>query len=405
MEQQLYELPEGWEWKPLGIAAEILGGGTPKTKIPEYWGGEIVWLSPTDLPPIGEITHISDSMKKITEIGLAKSSARLIPEGSVIFSSRATIGKIAITDCPLATNQGFTNFICPDNLLNRYLAYVLVFLTPSIASLSNSTTFKEVSKTNIKGIEIPIPPINEQKRIVAKLDALFIRIDTAITHLQQTLKLSKALFASTLKAEVSGDGNDWPVLALSSLGEFSGGGTPAKSRQEYWDGGIPWITPKDMKSPELTDSEMKITPLGVAQSSAKMLPENSVLIVARSGILRHTLPVCINRVEATVNQDIKVFIPSKRVSPEYMQYLLKGNESFILQQLVKGGVTVESLKYKEFQSHSFPIPSIEKQNHIVTHLDALSERIRALETYTQEKLNDLTALKASLLDAAFKGQL
>ena len=60
MEQQLYELPEGWEWKPLGIAAEILGGGTPKTKIPEYWGGEIVWLSPTDLPPIGEITHISD---------------------------------------------------------------------------------------------------------------------------------------------------------------------------------------------------------------------------------------------------------------------------------------------------------------------------------------------------------
>ena len=198
------ELPDGWEWKTLGSLAEVVGGGTPKTKNPEYWGGEVVWLSPTDLPPIGTITHVSDSAKKITEIGLAKSSARLIPSGSVVFSTRATIGKIAIADCPLATNQGFTNFICPDDIYNRYLAYVLVHFTPLISDMSNSTTFKEVSKSNLKQFEIPIPPISEQRRIVDYLDALSERVRSLETIGEERQSYLTAMKASLLDAAFSG---------------------------------------------------------------------------------------------------------------------------------------------------------------------------------------------------------
>ncbi|WP_419652940.1 restriction endonuclease subunit S [Thiolapillus sp.] len=204
MEQQLYKLPEGWEWQPLSSVTEVVGGGTPKTKVPEYWGGDVVWLSPTVLPAIGELTYISDSSKKVTKNGLAKSSARLVPAGAVVYSTRATIGKIAIAGCDLATNQGFTNFICSDELYNRYLAYVLVRQTQAIASLSNSTTFKEVSKTNIKSVETPLPPLNEQKRIVAKLDALSERTRTLEAETQERLGQLIALKSSLLDTAFRG---------------------------------------------------------------------------------------------------------------------------------------------------------------------------------------------------------
>ena len=123
---------DGWEEKKLEEVCDVIGGGTPKTKISEYWDGEIVWLSPIDLPPIGEISIVSDSRKKITDIGLKKSSAKLLPKGSVVYSTRASIGKIAIAEIPLSTNQGFTNFICGDGINNRYLCFCLKHFNKTI---------------------------------------------------------------------------------------------------------------------------------------------------------------------------------------------------------------------------------------------------------------------------------
>lgn len=404
MEQQLYELPEGWVWQDLGRIADFKNGfafrsmdfsasGIPVLRISNIQSGGISFQ---------RMEYISDSL--IDD----KISKCFVEKGDIVIAmSGATTGKVAINNSGqrLLQNQRVGRFIISDDTLKQYVYLFLGSMVSDNLEKSLGAAQPNLSTVQIKEIQIPLPPLDEQKRIVAKLDALFTRIDTAITHLQETLELTKALFASVLRTEVSGDGHEWPRRSLNSLGDFSGGGTPSKSKSEYWGGDIPWISPKDMKSWELSDSELKITALAVAKSSAKMLPPNSVLIVARSGILRHTLPVCINRVEATVNQDIKAFMPGKDVTPEYMQYLLKGHESFILSQLVKGGVTVESLKYKEFQDHVFPIPDISEQHKIVTHLDSLSERTRALEAATGEKLNDLTALKASLLDAAFRGQL
>lgn len=404
MEQPLYELPVGWNWNDLGAIADFKNGfafkskdfsplGIPLLRISNIQSGGISFKRTAYIPE-----HFLDD----------KISKCFVEKGDVVIAmSGATTGKVAVNNSGqrLLQNQRVGRFVIPNKTLRRY---VYLFLSAKVSEnlqISLGAAQPNLSTAQIKGIKIPLPPLNEQKRIVTKLDALFSRIDIAITHLQETLELSKGLFASALKSEVSGDGHNWPCRSLNSLGTFSGGGTPSKSKSEYWSGDIPWITPKDMKIWELSDSELKITSLAVSESSAKMLPSNSVLIVARSGILRHTLPVCINRVESTVNQDIKAFIPGNDVTSEYMQYLLKGHESFILSQLVKGGVTVESLKYKEFQNHIFPIPNISAQGRIVEHLDALAERTRTLEAATQEKLADLSALKASLLDAAFRGQL
>ena len=160
-----------WPMVELGNAAEIRGGATPRRDNAAYWGGDIPWVTPTDLPApgagIADVDHTADA---ITGEGLASCPARILPPSTVMFSSRASIGKIGIAAVPLATNQGFINLIPDCGLESRYLAWCLHFHTDRIADLAGSTTFKEVSRSALKRFRIPIPPVSEQRRIVEVLD-------------------------------------------------------------------------------------------------------------------------------------------------------------------------------------------------------------------------------------------
>jgi type I restriction enzyme S subunit len=193
------------KWFKLEEITTMVGGGTPKTAISEYWADEVVWLSPVDLPPIGVISKVSDSGKKISKLGLQKSSAKLLPKGTVVFSSRASIGKIAITECELATNQGFTNFIPNEGVDNVYLAKTLKHFTPKIEALSNSTTFKEVSKTSLKGFEIPLPSIKIQLKLSKLFSEYQEKIDGIVSIQTQKLSHLKALKSSLLDQAFKGE--------------------------------------------------------------------------------------------------------------------------------------------------------------------------------------------------------
>ncbi len=151
----------------------IESGGTPKTAVPEYWNGMISWVTLVDLPPTNFITEIETTQRTITELGLNKSSARLIPENSVIVSSRATIGRIAINRMPLATNQGFKNIVIkkPNRTIPEYLAHMLTKLVPTMKAWASGGTFKEISKSKFCELQIPIPPLKTQRAIVAEIEA------------------------------------------------------------------------------------------------------------------------------------------------------------------------------------------------------------------------------------------
>lgn len=158
----------------LGEVAQLVGGGTPRRDKPEFWGGHIPWLTPTLLsPPATTIDKVDTGMLEgITEAGLAGSSASLLPSQTVIYSTRATIGKIAINGEPVATNQGFTNFICRREIIHpRYLAYFLLHATPEISQLGSGLTFREISKSALRDFEIRVPSsISEQLAIIELLD-------------------------------------------------------------------------------------------------------------------------------------------------------------------------------------------------------------------------------------------
>lgn len=412
MKQVQYILPDSWCWKLLNDISEKITDGThhsPKVQHSEWKPGRFKYVTSKNIKNGGmkldDISYIDEDVHN--EI-----YARCAPEfkDQLLTKDGAMTGTCCLNELEepfsllssVALIKQKRSIVAP-----KYLNYYLQshvgqnFLLGDISGAA-------ITRTNIKKLKstpVPLAPLREQKRIVEKLDALLTRIDTAIEHLQESVELGGGLFKSTMSSLICDESAGWERLSLEELGRFSGGGTPSKSKSEYWNGDVLWVTPKDMKSPIITDAELKITSRGVIESSAKYIPARSILIVARSGILRHTLPVCLNETECTVNQDIKVFIPGDRITPEYVQYMLKGFEPFILSELVKGGVTVESLKYKEFQSYRFPIPSLVEQKQIVERLTVLSQAVEPARKQLCQKIEHLKQLKSSILDSAFKGEL
>ncbi|MCR5065716.1 MAG: restriction endonuclease subunit S [Bacteroidales bacterium] len=163
----------GWKEKKIKEVGEVIGGTTPSTTNPEYWGGDICWISPAELN--GE-HYLYDSVKKITKKAVEEKSLKQLSEGTVILSSRAPIGKLAINKVPMYCNQGFKCITCGDNLYNEFLYWWLYGKTEYLNSIGTGATFPEISKTVVENIVIPLPPQNTQHQIVSHLDALSSQI-------------------------------------------------------------------------------------------------------------------------------------------------------------------------------------------------------------------------------------
>lgn len=191
----------------------------------------------------------------------------------------------------------------------------------------------------------------------------------------------------------------WEWATLSHLGFFAGGKTPSKMRGDYWEGDIPWVTPKDMKTPLITTSEDFVTDLAIEDGLSKFSP-GSLLFVARSGILRRTFPVAITAIECTVNQDIKVLTPFVLNINSYIFLMMRGFETHILKNLTKVGTTVESLLFDKFASHPFMIPPLEEQLRITNRVNGMMKLCDALKTRLQSAQQTQLHLADALTDAA-----
>jgi len=189
----------------------------------------------------------------------------------------------------------------------------------------------------------------------------------------------------------------WAWVRLCDIGTISGGHTPSKSVAHFWGGTVPWFTSKDIKADELSASELTVTHAAVGTAGVRLYPPGCLLMVARSGILQRTFPVAINRIAATVNQDLKVLCPYVAGMERYLQVMLRGLTPFILTELVKTGMTVQSLKYDEFATQHFPIPPLAEQRRIVAKVDELMALCDRLEAQQQERETRHAALaRASL---------
>jgi type I restriction enzyme S subunit len=191
---------DGWTQTTIGEIAEVIGGGTPSTSNSSYWNGDIIWLTPTEVVPLdGGI--VSDSERKITRLGLEKSGARLLPAGSVILTSRASVGFVAIAGKALATNQGFQSLVPKSHVDATYLMYWIQQNRNEFESRAAGSTFKEISKANVRSIKLLLPPLGQQERIVGIVSS----IDDVIRETENAIVESKALRSGLLSDLLSGE--------------------------------------------------------------------------------------------------------------------------------------------------------------------------------------------------------
>ncbi|MDM8086422.1 restriction endonuclease subunit S [Cellulomonas cellasea] len=208
---------------PLGEIAEIVSGATPKTGVADYWGGDIAWATPADLSRL-DGPYISQTPRQITEAGARSCATTVLPAGSVLLSSRAPIGHVAINTVPMATNQGFKSLVLGPRVHAKFLYYWLKSKTEHLQSLGNGATFKELSKKTTEQIQIPLPPVEEQRRVAAILD----QADVIRTKRRQVLAHLDALIQSTFHA-MFGDptGDSWERAALGEVvGKIDNGTSP-----------------------------------------------------------------------------------------------------------------------------------------------------------------------------------
>ncbi len=197
-EEKPFELPEGWEWVTLATIGEIVGGGTPKSDNPQYWAKNgIKWLTPADLYGL-KGKYISSGARDISPTGLSNSSARLMPKGSVLFSSRAPIGYVAIADAELSTNQGFKSCVPYIKDSAEYIYYFLMASAKKIDAEASGTTFKEVSGAIVSKILFPLPPLSEQLKIVSRANELMSLCEQLEQHTLTSLDAHQQLVETLL---------------------------------------------------------------------------------------------------------------------------------------------------------------------------------------------------------------
>ncbi len=195
---QTKPLPPGWKRVQLGEVCEVIGGSTPDTKEPSYWSGEIPWVTPTDLGKLAA-NIIAATDRYITQAGLKSCSTRMLPAGAVVMSTRAPIGHLGVAGIELCTNQGCKSFVPGDDVDSLFLYWALKKSVPAIQALGSGATFTEVSKTALQRFEIPLPPLAEQRRIVARLDQQMAAVEKARAAAEEIYQNISALKASFLR--------------------------------------------------------------------------------------------------------------------------------------------------------------------------------------------------------------
>ena len=313
----------------LSEVAKIYSGATPLTKEDDYYeNGTIPWITPKDLSNYKK-NKISSGNKFITKKGFDSCSTKLIPKGSVLLTSRAPIGYIAIAENDICTNQGFKNIVCDENkLLNDYLYYYLTFNIDSLKAKGNGTTFKELSAQVVKKFEIDIPSVSEQKHTVRYISLLDDKKDI---NLDILMTLERILDNIYIKYFLTNSYN-FQECNFGDIVKIYTGGTPSTKSSEYWeDGNIVWLTPKDITNNSsifIDRSDKNITLLGLMNSSAKKIPQGNVIMTSRA-----TIGDCvINNVDVTTNQGIMSLITKdyNSLNPIHLYHWIKHNKIKLL---------------------------------------------------------------------------
>lgn len=329
-----------------------------------------------------------------------KSTYKIVPKGYFAYNpSRINVGSIDWQNCEdkVIVSPLYVVFGVSEELDQQYLLHYLKsdMMLTYIKEYATGSVRDNLKLSDLGKFPINLRPLDEQRKIAAVLDKVSDLIAKRRQQLDKLDELVQARFVEMFGDPISNP-HKWELQSLSNIcKDIYGGGTPSKSHPEYFEGSIPWVSPKDMKSDIIMDSIDHITEEAVENSSTKMVPKGAVLMVIRSGILKHTLPVAIAAVELTVNQDMKAFIVGENVTAKFLMYYFRTIEADVLSRV--RSVTADNIDFKEFQKRMVILPPIELQNRF----DAFVEQTEKTKTTISRSLEKLETLKKALMQEYF----
>lgn len=382
----------------LGEIGKIVGGGTPKTKEESYYGGEIAWITPKDLS-LNKSKYIFYGERNITEEGLKNSSAKLLPKGTVLFSSRAPIGYVAIAGNDLATNQGFKSVIPAENVDSEFIYYLLINNVENIKNFGVGSTFREVSGSVMKNIEIMIPDFSIQRKIAKILNTLDSKIEINNKIISNLESQAQAIFKSWfvdfepfqdrdfIESELGIIPEGWEVKELGELFKFVKGKKPKDLHEKYEDNFIPYIVKGVMDGSETPKFTNEINIVEIKKLDCFMLMDG-----ANSGNIYYGY-------DGALGSTFALLESKNQVYRELIYWKLKTNESIIKNQNTGSAIPHANKDFINKMNVAIPI-NIE-ENEILKTLENFRIKINSLNNQNTK----LAELRDALLPKLMAGEI
>ena len=378
----------------LGDVCEIVSGTTPKSSIPEYWDGEINWITPAELND--DTTVIYESQRKITELAVKDSSLKSFPAGTVILSSRAPIGKVAIAGIEMYCNQGFKNLICSERIHNKYLFWFLKGKTDFLNSLGRGATFKEISKSIVENIDIPLPPVEEQENYAAILDKVN---DLFSLHKQQLAKLDELVKARFVEmfGDVIHNDRAWPTYVFSDIAS-SRLGKMLDTKQQTGKYSFPYLANFNVQWFRFETSNLNKMDFNEKDQIEFELCDGDLLVceggeIGRCAVWHNEVQPCffqkaIHRVRCNLNI----------ILPDYLAWWFKYNcDHNGFAEIVGAKATIAHLPGVKLKKLIVSVPPLESQKEFTDFIAKIVQQKLTI----QQGLDKLEMLKKSLMQEYF----
>lgn len=385
-------MKEGWVIKKIGEVCEVVGGSTPKTNEPSYWDGEYLWVAPAELDGA---KYVSSTRRTITAEGVKSAHLQLLPSGTVLLSSRAPIGKVAITTTPMYCNQGFKNLICSDKLNNEYAYWFLHHNTEYLNSLGTGATFKEISKKVVEQIPIPVPPLPEQESIVAELNCLSGVIEKQKQQLKELDNLAQAIFYDMFGDPITNE-KGWEVKTLGNMCDIING-FAFKSPLFTEDGDY------ILRISNIQDGYVDLKDVAYFHKSDypkvnfekyAVLPND--IVVALSGATTGKLGINKTGFKLYLNQRVAICREkSDKILREYLLYYLHEQSKKFLSDAA--GVAQPNLSTEQMKEYKMCVPPVSVQQEFASKIEAIEKQKELIK----QSLSETETLFNSRMDYYF----
>jgi len=387
------EYPSDWRVLPLGDVAEVVGGGTPSRDAPAFWGNDHYWITPSEVVA-KDGQAIERSKERISDLGLHSSGAKLHPPGTILMTSRASIGFAAIAKEEISTNQGFQSLRCGNELDNWFALHQIRHRRAELHQLAAGSTFLEVSGSNVRSFPFIVPPLPEQKKIAEILSG----IDKIIHKQKIKIQQSRNLLVSLLDEKFASAEFARKVL-LEEISEFITYGLTV--RPQYVKQGFPMISAGECKNGFIDfEKAKKISQSDFSQVRGKTIPAKGDLLITKTGTLGRVAVVQANAPEFTITQNVALIRPKYReVLPEYLAYYLMSPGC---QREIKdktSALAIPDLQLGILGNFCIPLHSIDDQKKISLLLASVANKIEVLE----KRVTAYDLLKKSLAQDLLSG--